>query len=62
VRLALALSTLLFLVALAAFSLLALVREGVTLGTLVLVIPSLFFVIVLGVGIGGALKRGPRDR
>jgi hypothetical protein len=53
--------TWLFVSALAVLIVLALLSEGVTLGSLVLVVPSLFVLIILGVGIGGALRRRPPD-
>jgi hypothetical protein len=53
--------TWLFVSALAVAIVLTLLTEGVTLGTLLLVVPSLFVLIVLGVGIGGALWRRPPD-
>ena len=47
--------------ALVVLVLLALIKEGVTLGTLILVVPSVAIVILLLVGIGGAFF-GPRGR
>ncbi|HLI31426.1 MAG TPA: hypothetical protein VKU89_01625 [Solirubrobacteraceae bacterium] len=53
--------TWLFVTALAVLIVLAVLSEGITIGSLVLVVPSIFVLIVLGVGIGGALGRRPPD-
>jgi hypothetical protein len=48
-----------FIVALAALTLSVLAREGITLGGLVLIALSFFVLVVLGVGIIGALRKPP---
>jgi hypothetical protein len=50
-----------FVVALLVLILLALVKEGLTLGTLVLIVPSAVIAVLLAIGIGGALF-GPRGK
>jgi hypothetical protein len=50
---------LLFVVTLAGLTLNVLTREGITLGALVLVALSFFVLIVLGVGVLGALRKPP---
>ena len=53
---------LLFIVALAVFTLSVLTREGITLGGLVLLVLALGVLVVLGVGIVGALRKPPPRR
>jgi hypothetical protein len=52
---------LLFIVAFGGLTLGALAREGVTLGGLVLAALSVAVLVVLGVGIVGALRRPPDE-
>jgi|GEM_PF-6116211 len=60
-RLLVGIAAALFVIVLLVLILLALIKEGLTLGTLVLVVPSIVIALLLAVGIGGALFR-PRDR
>jgi hypothetical protein len=54
-------TALLFIVALAWLTLSVLVREGTTLGGLALIALAVFVLIVLGVGIVGALRKPPHQ-
>jgi hypothetical protein len=54
-------TALLFIVALAWLTLSVLVREGTTLGGLALIALAMFVLIVLAVGIVGALRKPPHQ-
>ena len=50
---------LMFVLALFLATLTVLYQSGITLGNLVLVVPSLFILTILGVGVVGALRKPP---
>ncbi|MDE3070615.1 MAG: hypothetical protein KGJ43_07790 [Acidobacteriota bacterium] len=60
-RLAILALALALVLVLAALSLGLLYQSGFTLGNLILVVPSLFFLALIAFGVVGALRRPPRD-